>query len=266
MQDPPALAELLRPALFFSLLVAVSLCEQWRPLRLSDPQRLLRWPANFGLVAIGLVLIATLPLSMLAASRWAQGAGFGLFNHVEAPAWVEAVLAWLLLDLAMYALHRALHEVRWLWPLHRVHHSDVEFDVTTGLRFHPAELLLSQMFRLGVVMLLGATLSAVLAYELALAAFLLFQHANLRLPRLLERALRTVLVTPDMHRTHHSVHRHETDSNYGNVLSVWDRLFHSYTPAARDAPREMRIGLAEFRVPGQQTLRALLTQPLERRG
>ena len=99
---------------------------------------------------------------------------------------------------------------------------------------------------------------------MALAAFLLFQHANLRLPRLLERVLRSVLVTPDMHRTHHSVHRDETDSNYGTVLSVWDRVFRSYTPSARDAPRQMRIGLAEFRVPGQQTWRALLTQPLER--
>lgn len=264
MQDPPALAELLRPALFFALLVLVSVCEQWRPLRLSDPQRLLRWPANFGLVAIGLVLIAALPLSMLAASRWAQGAGFGLFNRVAAPFWVEAVTVWLMLDLAMYALHRALHEVRWLWPLHRVHHSDVEFDVTTGLRFHPGELLLSQLFRLGLVMLLGAAQTAVLAYELVLAAFLLFQHANVRVPALLERVLRSLLVTPDMHRTHHSAHRDETDSNYGFVLSLWDRLFRSYTRIGRDAPRQMRIGLPEFRVPEQQTLRALLAQPLER--
>jgi sterol desaturase/sphingolipid hydroxylase (fatty acid hydroxylase superfamily) len=264
MQDPPALVELLRPALFFALLVAVSLCEQWRPLRLSDPQRLLRWPANFGLVAIGLVLIAALPLSMLAASRWAQSTGFGLFNRVEAPIWVEAVLAWLLLDLAMYGLHRALHELRWLWPLHRVHHSDVEFDVTTGLRFHPAELLLAQLFRLGVVMILGAPFLGVLAYELAFAAFVLLQHANLRLHARLERVGRMLLVTPDMHRTHHSSHRDETDSNYGFVLSLWDRAFRSHTPVARDAPRQMRIGLAQFRVPEQQTLRALLTQPLER--
>lgn len=264
MQDPPALAELLRPALFFGLLVLVSVCEQWRPLRLSDPQRLLRWPANFGLVAIGLVLIAALPLSMLAASRWAQGAGFGLFNRVEAPIWLEVALAFLVLDVAMYGLHRALHEVRWAWPLHRVHHSDVEFDVTTALRFHPAELLLSQLFRLGLVMLLGASLVAVLAYELALAAFLLIAHANFRMAPLPERLLRWLLVTPDMHRTHHSVHADETDSNYGFVLSVWDRIFRSYTRAARDAPREMRIGLPQFRVPEQQTLRALLTQPLER--
>lgn len=215
-------------------------------------------------MAIGLVLIAALPLTILGASRWAQATGFGLFHRIEAPAGVEAALAWLLLDLGMYALHRGLHELRWLWPLHRVHHSDVEFDVTTGLRFHPAELLLSQLFRLGLVALLGASLAAVLAYELVLAAFLLFEHANLRLPARLERTLRTVLVTPDMHRTHHSVHRDERDSNYGNVLCIWDRLFRSYTPAARDAPRQMRIGLPEFRVPPQQTLRALLTQPLGR--
>ena len=264
MHDSPALAELLRPALFFALLVLVSVCEQWRPLRLSDPQRLLRWPANFGLVAIGLVLLAVLPLSMLAASRWVQGAGSGLFNRVDAPIWLEIAIAWLLLDLAMYGLHRALHEVRWLWPLHRVHHSDVEFDVTTGLRFHPGELLLAQLFRLGLVMLLGAPLIAVLAYELLFAAFLLFAHANIRMEPLPERVLRSVLITPDMHRTHHSAHREETDSNYGFVLSIWDRIFRSYTPRARDAPRQMRIGLPHFRVPEQQTLRALLTQPLER--
>jgi sterol desaturase/sphingolipid hydroxylase (fatty acid hydroxylase superfamily) len=264
MQDPSALAELIRPALFFALLVVVSVCEQGWPLRLSDPQRPLRWPANFGLGAIGLVLIAALPLSMLAASRWARAEGFGLFNDVEAPFWVEVSIAWLLLDLGMYALHRALHEVRWLWPLHRVHHSDVEFDVTTGLRFHPGELLLSQLFRLGMVMLLGAPPASVLAYELSFAAFLLFQHANVRIAPLPERVIRAVLVTSDMHRTHHSAHRDETDSNFGFVLSLWDRIFRSYVRTARDEPRQMRIGLPDFRVPGRQTLRALLTQPLER--
>lgn len=264
MHDSPALAELLRPALFFALLVLESVCEQWRPLRLSDPQRLLRWPANFGLVAIGLVLVAALPLSMLAASQWAQGAGVGLFNRVDAPIWLEIAFGWLLLDLAMYGLHRALHEVRWLWPLHRVHHSDVEFDVTTGLRFHPGEVLLAQLFRLGLVMLLGAPLIAVLAYELLFAAFLLFAHGNIRMAPMFERVLRLALVTPDMHRTHHSAHREETDSNYGFVLSIWDRIFRSYTPSARDSPRQMRIGLLQFRVPEQQTLRALLTQPIER--
>lgn len=264
MEPPPALAELLRPALFFAALIALSRLEQWRPLRLSDPQRLARWPANLGLVAVGIAMLLVLQLSLLGAAVWAQRQGFGLFNRVDAPVAVEVMLACLLLDLAVYAQHRALHEIAWLWPLHRVHHSDVEFDVTTGLRFHPAETLLAQLFRLGVILLIGAPWLSVLLFEIALALFLLFAHANLRLAPGLERAARTLLVTPDLHRTHHSIHPEERNSNYGNVLSLWDRLFSSYTREARDPPRQMCIGLPEFRVQPHQTLWALLMQPLER--
>lgn len=259
----PEYSELLRPTIFFGLLILVSLAEQWRPLRLSDPQRPVRWQANLGLVAIGTLMLLVLKLGLLGSALWAEQADFGLFHRVEAPGWVEISLAWLLLDLAFYAQHRLLHEIRWLWPLHRVHHSDVEFDVTTGLRFHPGEVLLAQLFKLGVILLLGAPWMAVLLFEISLAAFLPFTHANLRMAPGLERSLRVLLVTPDMHRTHHSVYRDETDSNYGYVLSLWDRLFGSYRRAPRDAPRQMHIGLPEFRVSHQQTLRALLAQPLK---
>lgn len=264
LMDPsPAVSQLLRPAIFFGLLVLLGALERAWPLRLSDPQRPLRWLANFGLVAIGTVLMSVLKLSLLGAALWAQDFGFGLFNLVEAPAVVELGLAWLLLDVAIYAQHRAFHEIRWLWPLHRVHHSDVEFDVTTGLRFHPGELIVSQLFKIAVIVLLGAPWLAVLLFEIGLSSFSLFTHANLRLPTGLERALRWLFVTPDMHRIHHSTHRDEHDSNYGNLLSLWDRLLGSYTPAAREPPRDMRIGLKEFRVPSSQTLPSLLAQPLE---
>lgn len=263
MDSMPAVSEIIRPAIFVALLLLFSALERAWPLRLSDPQRPLRWLANFGLVAIGTVLISVLKLSLLAGAVWAEQSGFGLFNLVDAPWAVELVLAWLLLDLAIYAQHRAFHELPALWPLHRVHHSDVEFDVTTGLRFHPAELLASQLFKIAVIVLLGAPWLAVLLFEIGLSSFSLFTHANLRLPAGLERALRLVIVTPDMHRIHHSTHRDEHDSNYGNLLSVWDRVLRSYTATAREHPREMRIGLGQFRAPASQTLPALLTQPLE---
>ena len=264
MEPHPALTELLQPALFFGLLMIVSMLEQWRPLRLSDPQRPLRWPSNLGLVAIGMGLVMVLQLSLVGGALWAQRADFGLFNQVEAPPRIEAILSLLLLDLAVYAQHRALHEIRWLWPLHRVHHSDVEFDVTTGLRFHPAELLLSQLFKLGIVLLLGAPWVVVIGYEIALALFNLFTHANLRMAPKLEGAMRALVVTPDMHRTHHSARDGEMNANFGMVLSTWDRLLRSYRRSARDAPRDMCIGLPRFRVPAHQSLRALLSQPLER--
>ena len=264
MEFTPVIAETLRPALFFALLALFGTLERWRPLRLSDPQRPLRWTSNFALVAIGTVMLIVLHWSSLAVSLWADHAGFGLMNRVEAPIWVEIGLAWLLLDLAIYLQHRAFHEIRWLWPLHRVHHSDVEFDVTTGLRFHPAELIVSQAFKMAAVAALGAPWLAVLIFEVGLSSFALFTHANLRLPPRLEKWLRRVVVTPDMHRIHHSVHRDETDSNYGNLLSVWDHLLRSYTAAPREDQRRMRIGVEQFRAPAQQSLPALLVQPIER--
>lgn len=264
MDHPPALADLFRPLIFFALLLLVGSLERRRPFRLSDPQRPMRWSANFGLVALGTLLLIALRLSSVSASLWAQRNSFGLFNQVEAPLWVEAVLAWLLLDLAIYIQHRAFHEVRWLWPLHRVHHSDVEFDVTTGLRFHPAELLLSILFKIGVIAILGAPWIAVLLFEIGLSSFSLYTHANLRIAPRTERALRWLFVTPDMHRVHHSTHRDEMDSNYGNLLSLWDRLLRSHRQRCRENPREMRIGLPEYRTPATQTLPALLVQPFER--
>lgn len=264
MELSPAVSELLRPAIFVALLLLLGAWERARPLRLSDPQRPLRWFANFGMVAIGTVLVMVLQLSLLAVAIWAEREGFGLFNRIEAPVVAEIALAWLLLDLAIYAQHRASHENRWLWQLHRVHHSDVEFDVTSGLRFHPAELLASQLFKIALIALLGAPWIAVLAFEIGLSSFALFTHSNLRLNPRLERALRWLVVTPDMHRIHHSTHRDEHDSNYSNVLSLWDHLLRSYTREAREDHRKMRIGLNQFRVPSAQTLPSLLGQPLER--
>jgi sterol desaturase/sphingolipid hydroxylase (fatty acid hydroxylase superfamily) len=263
MELPALNTEHLRALVFFGLLVVVGSIERLRPQRLSDPQRLMRWPSNFGLVALGTVLLAALPLTGLAVADAVSAAGFGLFNQVAGPAAVEIGLSLLLLDLGIYAQHRAMHEWPALWRLHRVHHSDVEFDVTTALRFHPAELLLSQLYKLSLYALLGAPWVAVVAFEILLSAGALWTHANLRLAPRLSAALGWLLVTPDLHRVHHSVHVDETHRNYGTLLSLWDRLFASYRAQPRDGHRGMRIGLAEFRHPSQQVLGPLLMQPLQ---
>jgi sterol desaturase/sphingolipid hydroxylase (fatty acid hydroxylase superfamily) len=263
MNLEPATAETIRLALFCGLLALLGTLEPAFPRRLSDPQRPLRWTANFALVGIGTALTLAASLSATAAALWAQRAEFGLFNKYAWPAAVETGVSVLFLDLALYAQHRAFHEIRWLWPWHRVHHSDVEFDVTTGLRFHPAEVLLVQAWKVATVLALGAPWIAVLAYDIGLSAFFLLAHANLRLPPGLDRFLRWLVITPDMHRVHHSVHRDEHDSNYGNVLSVWDRLFRSYQAEPRDGHRDMRIGLPAYRLPAHQRVMALLGQPLE---
>lgn len=254
----------LRGAAFFGGLALWLALERAFPRRGGDMRRALRWRANFGLVAIDTVVLLTLPAAAMGTAMWAQAQSWGLFNHAQMPYWLSVMLAWALLDLAIYWQHRAFHEVRWLWPLHRVHHSDIEFDASTGVRFHPAEILLSMVYKCGLVLALGAPPLAVLVFEVALNGAALFSHANLRLPLRFERALRRLIITPDMHRAHHSIHRAEMDSNYSNVFSLWDRLFRSYTPQPREGHEGMRIGLAQFRDARQQGLLPLLTQPIER--
>lgn len=251
----------LRVAAFFGLLILFLVLERLFPRRGSDLQRHLRWPANLGLVVIDSALLLALPVAALATAFWAEGRGWGLLHALDSPAWLAVSLGWLLLDVAIYWQHRAFHEIRWLWPLHRVHHSDIEFDATTGLRFHPGEILLSMLYKCGLVLALGIPPLAVLLFEIALNGFAIFTHANLRLPPEPERWLRRVVVTPEMHRIHHSAWRVEHDSNYGNALSVWDRLFSSYTPAAREPQETMRIGLPRFRAEEEQRLLPLLRQP-----
>lgn len=249
----------LRMAVFLGVLTLMLLLERALPRRVEDAQRRTRWPTHLGLVVISAALLALLPVAAVGTALWAQARGWGLLNQGSLPLWVTLPLAWLLLDAAIYAQHRAMHQLPLLWRLHRVHHSDVVFDATTGLRFHPAEILLSMLWKMAVVLALGAPPLAVLLLEITLNGFALFNHANLRLPG--DRWLRLLLVTPDLHRVHHSVHRDETDSNYGNTLSVWDRLFGSYRAQPREGHSAMAIGLPQFREPAAQRLTALLAQP-----
>ncbi|MBL8260188.1 MAG: sterol desaturase family protein, partial [Candidatus Competibacteraceae bacterium] len=188
--------------------------------------------------------------------------GWGALRWLDAPFWLAFGLSLPLLDLVIYAQHVAFHKIPALWRLHQMHHTDLDFDVTTALRFHPLEIALSMLIKLAAVIALGAPAAAVMLFEVILNAAAMFNHGNARLPLALDRALRQIIVTPDMHRVHHSVHRDETDSNFGFNLSWWDRLFGTYRDQPRDGHAGMTIGLHYFRDWRAIRLHGLLLQPL----
>ncbi len=254
----------IRLSVFVGVLLILGIAERIWPRRGARASRTSRWSTNLGLVALDtlFVRVAT-PVALAGWALTLDQRGWGLFNLTSWPGWAETVLAVVLLDLALYAQHRLAHKVPILWRLHRVHHSDLDFDVTIGVRFHPVEILLSMLWKLVVITILGAGAIAVVAFEVLLSAASLWEHANLRLPEALERRLRRVLVTPDMHRIHHSVLRPERDSNYGFCLSCWDRWLRSCTPAPRDGQAAMSIGLNDFREQSKLGLWRLLWQPLK---
>jgi sterol desaturase/sphingolipid hydroxylase (fatty acid hydroxylase superfamily) len=252
---------LLRAVAFIGVLLLLALIERRWSAR-GDSRAARRQGVNLGLVVIGtLILRFAFPLLAVALAVAVHAAGGGLFGMLHWPLAVEIVLAVVILDAAIYGQHRLMHRVPWLWRLHRVHHSDTGFDVTTGVRFHPLEIALSMAIKLGLVAMLGPHPAAVVLFELLLSLASLFTHADFALPPRLDRWLRRFVVTPSMHRIHHSLIRRETDSNYGFSLSLWDRLFRSYRSAPARCERSMPIGLAEWRDPAALGLWALLLQP-----
>ena len=254
---------LLRGGIFASLVAILAIAERRWPRSAATPDRRHRWPVNFTLGAINLLAVRVLmPWLAVDAARWSALHGNGLLRLADISPPVAGSAGFVLLDLAVYAQHVVSHRIPVLWRLHRLHHTDLALDVSSAVRFHPLEILLSMAFKIGVVLLLGASPATVIAFEAALSAFALFTHANLAFPDALDDALRTVLVTPDMHKIHHSVERAEHDRNFGFQLSVWDRLFGTYLVRAAQSPARIRIGLREFRSPAEQRLPALLVQPL----
>ena len=244
----------------FALMAAWELAAPARPRRLA---RVARWRANLGLAVVNtLVLRVALPGSAIALAALAHEQSWGLLNRFALPAWAAVLLGVLLLDLIIYFQHVLFHAVPVLARLHAVHHADPDFDLTTGIRFHPVEMLLSALIKFAAVVVLGAPVLAVLIFEVLLNGTAMFNHANVALPAWLEPWIRRVLVTPDMHRIHHSVIQSERDSNYGFCLSVWDRLLGTYTTAPRG---ELDIGLAAWRDPAAiATLRGVLGMPFRR--
>ncbi len=201
------------------------------------------------------------PTGAVGFALFAKERGWGLFNMVALPAWLELLLALFLLDLAIYLQHRLFHCVPVLWRLHRMHHADLDVDVTTGARFHPVEILLSLGIKFLVVVPLGAPPLAVLLFEIALNAISMFNHSNVRVEPAIERVLRWLVVTPDMHRVHHSIVRRETDSNFGFNFPWWDRLFGTYRPQPEGGHEAMSLGIEPFRDSKELRLDRMLTQP-----
>jgi sterol desaturase/sphingolipid hydroxylase (fatty acid hydroxylase superfamily) len=236
-----------RLGVFLGLFALFASLEALAPRRARSQPRSARWFTNLSIVVLDTLalraLAIALPLLAIGAAVDAGRMGWGLFNALDWPLWLEVVLAILILDLAIWAQHLVTHKVPILWRFHRVHHADRDFDVTTALRFHPVEILASMMLKIGLVYLLGPAALAVLLFEIILNGTAMFNHSNLRLPLWLDRAVRLVLVTPDMHRVHHSIHRHEHDSNYGFALSVWDRIFRTYRPKPEAGHDLMTVGL-----------------------
>lgn len=248
---------------FLGVFALAALWEALVPRRPRALSRALRWTNNLALVALNTVAVRlAVPVAAVGAALFAEANGLGLFNVLDAPGWLAFAATLLVLDLAIYLQHVVFHAVPPLWRLHRMHHADLEFDVTTGLRFHPLEIVVSMLWKLVVVIALGAPAAAVVAFEVLLNASSMFNHANARLPLGVDRALRLALVTPDMHRVHHSVRREETDSNYGFCLTWWDRLFRTYRAQPRDGHAGMTIGLERFRAAGELRLDRMLLQPL----
>ena len=254
---------MLRLTVFLAVLVAMALWEVAAPRRRQDIPRVIRWTNNLALVVVDTVILRlTFPILAVGLALMAEERGWDLFNALDIPLWLAVLLSILLLDLAIYLQHVLFHAVPGLWRLHRMHHADLEFDVTTGLRFHPVEIVLSMVIKLAVVAALGAPAVAVLLFEVLLNATALFNHANIRLPTGVDRVLRWVMVTPDMHRVHHSVIPAETNSNFGFNLPWWDRLLGTYRAQPKAGHEGMTIGIEQFRTPRDLWLDRMLVQPL----
>jgi sterol desaturase/sphingolipid hydroxylase (fatty acid hydroxylase superfamily) len=258
----PTVELLLRVGSAAPLFAALATWELLAPRRRLAIGRTQRWPSNLGIVALDALLVRLLvPTAVVGVALYAAGQGYGLFNLLQLRLSVGFVLGFLLLDLVIWAQHVAFHHIPWLWRLHRMHHADLDVDVTTGLRFHPFEILISLAIKMAVVLAFGIPPVAVLAFEVVLNATSMFNHSNVRMPRSLDRIVRLVVVTPDMHRVHHSAERSETNSNFGFNLPWWDRLFGTYRVAPQVGHERMTVGLPDFRDPAELRLDRLLTQP-----
>ncbi|MBM3524321.1 MAG: sterol desaturase family protein [Alphaproteobacteria bacterium] len=252
----------LRLGVFLGVLAIMATWECAAPRRPRSLSRVKRWPGNFGIVAVDTwMLRVVFPLTAIAWAAAVEERGIGLLPWIGLAGPLLILVAAVLLDLAIWAQHVVFHHVPLLWRLHRMHHADLDLDVTSGARFHPIEILLSMVIKFAVIAALGAPPAAVLVFEVLLNACAMFNHANVALPGALDRVLRRLLVTPDMHRIHHSVVRAETDSNFGFCLSWWDRAFATYREAPAAGQLGMTIGIDAFRDPIEQRLDRMLTQP-----
>jgi len=253
----------IRLAAFFGVFLCMAVWEMLAPRRALTQPKASRWLNNIALVVLNTLLLRLLfPAAAVGVAAVCSARQWGLFNQVAAPGWFSVVASVIMLDGLIYLQHVMFHAIPVLWRLHRVHHADLDFDVTTGTRFHPAEIVLSMLIKFAAIVLLGPPLLAVVIFEVLLNATSMFNHGNVRLPLRLDRYLRLLVVTPDMHRVHHSHLEHETNSNFGFSLSLWDRLLGTYRDQPEDGHMDMVIGIDTWRDPAHCVqLPGLLLQP-----
>ena len=255
----------IRLGLFIGVLALMGLLETIFPKRTRRFDRLVRWPGNFLLLMMNsFALRLAFPITAVGFALFCTEQKFGMLNQLELPFPLSVATAMLLLDLTIYTQHVLFHRIPLLWRIHRMHHTDLDLDVTSGTRFHPLEILLSMLIKLAAIWMLGAPAVAVILFEVLLNAGAMFNHANLRLPAALDSALRLIIVTPDMHRVHHSVIASETDSNFGFTLPWWDRIFGTYKAQPELGHADMTIGVPEFQDINAQRIDKMLAQPWEK--
>jgi sterol desaturase/sphingolipid hydroxylase (fatty acid hydroxylase superfamily) len=252
----------IRLGVFITVFAAMALWEAASPRRPRSYSRFRRWPSNLTVVALNTAFVRILlPATAVSLALAGQRRGWGLFNNLPVPAWMAVVASVVLLDVAIYLQHVMFHAVPALWRVHRMHHTDLDFDVTTGARFHPIEIVLSMLIKFAVVVALGAPALGVLVFEVLLNASSMFNHGNARIPVQLDRYLRWFVVTPDMHRVHHSIVVDETNSNFGFNLAWWDRLLGTYRDQPAAGHQGMTIGIEQFREARELWLDRMLLQP-----
>jgi len=253
----------IRLGAFIAIFAAMALWEAWAPRRVRSYSRLRRWPSNLAIIALNTALLRILlPATAVSLALVGERLSWGLLNNLAISAWMKIVAAVVLLDATIYLQHVMFHAVPALWRVHRMHHADLDFDVTTGARFHPIEILLSMLIKFGVMVALGTPAISVLIFEVLLNATSMFNHGNVRIPVRLDRYFRWLLVTPDMHRVHHSIVVGETNSNFGFNLPWWDRLLGTYRDQPAAGHDGMIIGIEQFREARELWLDRMLLQPL----
>ena len=252
----------LRLSIFLGVLILMGALEAAFPARERVQTRTARWTTNLGLVIIDTLAIRLLfPVIAVGAALWAETQGWGVLNLITLPTWAAVFITVILLDMMIYWQHVAFHRIPILWRLHKVHHADRDLDASSGLRFHPVEIVISMVYKMIVVVALGAPVIAVIIFEILLNACALFNHANVRLPRWIERPLRLIMVTPALHRIHHSVIERETNTNFGFSVIWWDKIFKSYTDKADG---ELTLGLSEYQTNAPSNLWWSLIAPFKR--
>lgn len=255
----------IRLIIFILVLALVISAEILFPRRKHTMRRPLRWMSNLGLVVINAVVLRILMPGLAIASAWyASQHNIGLFNYFSIHPIVGIIISVLLLDMAIYWQHRIFHMMPMFWRLHRLHHSDIEYDVTTGVRFHPIEIVLSFLLKSLLILIIGVPVIGVIVFETILNAAAMFNHGNFKLPIKLDYYLRKIIVTPDMHRVHHSTKPGEMHRNFGFNISLWDHVFGSYKDQPQDGHKEMLIGMDKFRNLKEQSLLSLIQQPFRK--